>query len=716
MFGPFAFRGQTHKLQPLTGVTPRWAFLTVLCFILVHLQALASDLQQAVQQLDNKEFSKAIETLEQIVETSPQNAQAFYLLGVAFTGTGDLDRSDSSFRQALQHNPNLYFSLRGLAINAISRGQLDSAQRHFTDFLNWVPEDEMAHAFMGRISLTQNEFSKAVEHFDQATSFLDQQPLVKVSLAEALAREGSHERALVVVESLPLEDANVAYRAGLVLVELGSWKRAASLLEHVLLELPGLTPARYQLALCHENLDQPRQAKELLGKIIADHQADLDIWLHFIYIQASLGEFDSAKESLQQALQTLPLSGIPREEFQHAVLGRIELMGENFDLAIDHFKKADSFLKERPHFKLSLAEALAARGSREESIALLDSLGSNDPELTFPSAMVFVSLDEWERAADLLQKVLSERPNWYDARYQLAFCFAGMNRLPEATQLLRQIVDEGQADSNARLLLANLQASKGSVNEAISTLNQSVRLHPRCEDCYVVLAELQMGASEFPDAVKTVAAGLGQHPDSGKLIEQRAQLAFLAGRYLDAESDFRKLLQSDPDHRDTLLSGLIFAMLKSGQSEAAIRELRERIQSGTDNFYTYYLLGMSLIRKGAPPAPEVSQILEKVVELHSQYTDERLEKARVALQKNAPQNALDHLMKAIDVDPQNPAAFQLLSTVFQKLEDPDKAQMMKDKAQRFRRLREEDRAEAERQRVKHIRRAIRRLWRGLHPL
>ena len=529
------FEGRKRKAKSLALLASVWFF------VVFQAPAQISDLRLALQYLEQADYPKAVEVLEQVVQVNPDDAKALYFLGVALIGTNELDRADRHFKQALDHG--FYPGLRGLAINEVSRGNLDAARVQFQEFLEKVPGDERSHFFLGRIALTRKEYAEALEHFDRAGPFMEQQPLLKLSLAEALTGQGDREKALFVLESVHAEDPKVAFESGVLLAELGEWERSASRLELALLKRPDFLAARYQLAHCYARLDRAAEAKELLLKIVADGQADRAVWLQLVDLQVDLEELDQAVESLKQA----------------------------------------------------------------------------------------------------------------------------------------------------------------------------IRVAPTCEECYVVLTDLYIRQSNYRNAQETVASGLRQVPASQILMARRARLASSAGRYVEAEKDYRELLRSNPED-ESLLSGLVFALVNSGQSGKASEELRRRIQSGAQNFFAYYLFGITLTAEGKASQNETLEVLDKAVQLSFQYTTELLERARVSLETGTPQEALKYLLQAVDIDSQNGEAFVLLSKAFERLNDPDKAQMMSEKAERLFQQEGKHKTKASSRRLKYIRRAIQGLWKGARPL
>src|SRR5438067_12866237 len=62
----------------------------------------------AVSLVQKQQFQSAIAILDKLVVQSPQDLKALNLLGIALTGAGQIEKANTTLRQALKINPRFY--------------------------------------------------------------------------------------------------------------------------------------------------------------------------------------------------------------------------------------------------------------------------------------------------------------------------------------------------------------------------------------------------------------------------------------------------------------------------------------------------------------------------------------------------------------------------------------------------------------------------------
>src|ERR1017187_287381 len=101
--------------------------------------------------VSRKDFPQAISYLNETLNRFPTDLKAHNLLGIALTGSGDIDSADREFRKALEINPRFYPALKNLATNELALKRTMDAKVHFEQVLKLAPEDEVAHIMLAEI-------------------------------------------------------------------------------------------------------------------------------------------------------------------------------------------------------------------------------------------------------------------------------------------------------------------------------------------------------------------------------------------------------------------------------------------------------------------------------------------------------------------------------------------------------------------------------------
>ncbi len=150
-------------------------------------------------QLILKQYEASLKTVDEILKRSPQNAEAFFMLGMNFKEMGDTSRAINSFQQSVELDPEIidawihlgqlqaakgnrialqYFEsaqaiapdnmevLHAKADYYSDLGQLEKAVETYREMVRINPQYEQSYFNMGLLFLDQDSILKAYEQFD----------------------------------------------------------------------------------------------------------------------------------------------------------------------------------------------------------------------------------------------------------------------------------------------------------------------------------------------------------------------------------------------------------------------------------------------------------------------------------------------------------------------------------------------------------------------
>lgn len=146
--------------------------------------------------LQNHQRTEAIACLERATHCEPGNPAVHTLLGRALAQDGQLERSQHSFEQALQLNPEALDAVIGLAGVFEDLGERSRAAATYSHLLKHVPDNPEGLA--GLLAVAEGE-TLAVAIEDSQAAMLHAQDrdaaLIGYALGKVLARRGEHEAA-----------------------------------------------------------------------------------------------------------------------------------------------------------------------------------------------------------------------------------------------------------------------------------------------------------------------------------------------------------------------------------------------------------------------------------------------------------------------------------------------------------------------------------------
>ena len=145
---------------------------------------------------------------------------------------------------------------------------------------------------------------------------------------------------------------------------------------------------------------------------------------------------------------------------------------------------------------------------------------------------------------------------------------------------------------------------------------------------------------------------------------QSALAAHKAGRLVEAEAGYRKLLEAQPDDADTLnFLGLLH--FHQGQSASATELLRRSVDANPDNPHARINLGNVLLAGEDPEGAEAA--FRKATELAPDLAITWYNLGVCQRQQGRPEAAAESLRKTIDIDPRHIPAHNTLAQILCRL-------------------------------------------------
>jgi len=265
----------------------------------------------------------------------------------------------------------------------------------------------------------------------------------------------------------------------------------------------------------------------------------------------------------------------------------------------------------------------------------------------------------------------------YAASFDLALCYVGTHRFKEAIAILEDLRKDNHKHADVENLLAQAYIGDGRRLAAWDSLERASALSPHNEKLYLYVADACMDQHDYPLGLKVVELGLANLPESAGLHYERGAFLSLLDEFDQAKADFAEVGRLAPRSEISYLAAAN-EQLHSGNPEAAVRVAREGAGPGYQNPTLLAILGEALIRSGVRPGEtsfsEAEAALAKAVaerpwDAHAQAT-----LGRLYVLASRPAEAIVHLEKARELDPNNPSIYASLAKAYQRKGDHEQAQ------------------------------------------
>jgi type IV pilus biogenesis/stability protein PilW len=121
-----------------------------------------------IQFYSQRDFSKAIQSYQKVIELDPTYAEAYNNLGIVYQMIGDFDRAFWAYQKSTEINPRYEKGYNNLGILFFLKGRYEEALGSFQKALAVNPNNIESHINLGILFKRKGESGKAIESYQKA--------------------------------------------------------------------------------------------------------------------------------------------------------------------------------------------------------------------------------------------------------------------------------------------------------------------------------------------------------------------------------------------------------------------------------------------------------------------------------------------------------------------------------------------------------------------
>jgi tetratricopeptide (TPR) repeat protein len=361
----------------------------------------------------------------------------------------------------------------------------------------------------------------------------------------------NYTEALVAKPSFPLY-----VNLGHCYTRLERWKDAAKAYQAaVTLDRQAATLEIWRfLAQALYNDNQYRQAIEAFAQAGSLQPDDrYDIWIARCMI--GLEQWVQARSLLLGRLKHAP-DDVATLELLAYVAGRLE----DWPGVIDVYRQLLIAAPDRTHYRISLANALAADGRNKRAIDTLEFAWRVDGSLSKKTSRLLADLYLTEKmpreaAACYARIIVASESHTAEDFYRLGIAYFQTNELTSACDAFAGMQKTAPADARADLYLGYIAAEHGDFDKAMVFYSAAEQKSPTLIEAIAAKADLQMRKHRYRDAAASFAKAI-EFGDNRPLIHYNHTLALMRqGDTVQAQAALKKALAEHPS--DSNLIGLL---------------------------------------------------------------------------------------------------------------------------------------------------------------
>jgi tetratricopeptide (TPR) repeat protein len=451
-----------------------------------------------------------------------KSAQVHYLQGMMLEKRGSYAEALKSYEQALAEDPDSAYICRETADLALEMGLADKALELAKRAVALEPKAADGHVLLGRIHWAKGDVDAARTSFEAALKLDPRSGEYIFSLGSLLAARYPDKARRLVEDFLkdnPAQAAEAHYQIAKIDIDAGRYHEAEQHLKTAIDLEPDTDalPVRYALAQAYE---ARRSTDEALGaylEILKGDPRNVALIDHVGEIYVVKDQWDDARSYFLSAKALQPAE----PSANHWLALDAERRGDF--AAAGAYLKASSALAEEPGLSLRLSYYLTQAGRLKDAVAVLEKAHKRWPEndqVTYFLALGYEDVKRDSSAVDLLRGVVALKPDWREARYQLAVLLEKAGDIVAAEKEFRALLARKPDDAAILNYLGYSLADKGlKLDEAEQMILEALRLDPQNGAYQDSLGWVHFKQGRSTEAVKELLEAAAQLPEDESVWE-----------------------------------------------------------------------------------------------------------------------------------------------------------------------------------------------------
>ena len=371
------------------------------------------------------------------------------------------------------------------------------------------------------------------------------------------------------VSDLSPEDGAAATFAAALLIERGDIVGALPYAKRAFTSSSDINPA----ALLNGFKDQPSETQTLIRGLITDLSDTYPNEPRTVFAQALLAWREGKIEEADRALQEL-FSLEPYHERGTLLITEIRLRTDEsiaFDYLLEAIEATNS-----PLLRYQYARFLMGKQRLTEAKEQFDALVEIAPENTdyaMGAALLNLELDQPAAALVILDRVISMKQRLNEAHLYRGIALSRLSDRSGALESFKQVGPSPHLTTALREASAML-VDEGSATAITVFFEGHRETYPDAREINFIFHAESLTSIDASQAIDVLSLGVEAVPNSTRMLYARANLLERAGRFDEAESDYRSVLELTPEDAGAL-NALGYALTNNTERFTEAAELLE---------------------------------------------------------------------------------------------------------------------------------------------
>ena len=415
-----------------------------------------TEIEKIIRLYNQGHLEKVVLRGEYLAKKYPRSILIFDILGAAYLGLENNEKSVKSYCKVLQIDPDNTDALNNLGMLFYEQGLFQKAAELYQQVVRIEPNFADAHFNLGNALVEINDVKKAVASYEVALTFKSEDPEILLQYAKALSKLGKFDNAINCFSDVLTFGTNSSN----VQTYIDNVVEQKTEIENLISDYAKLNNAENNSAEVFHFSGVVFQLKQFYDAALDNFKQAIKIKPNYAEAYVSLGntlrsknDLDGAIKSFKVAIKLEPNlhtgyvhigdSLMERDELDQAIkyfeealkikydystaynsLGFAQKKNGDLNAAIQNYRLAIEFNPDSLEAHNNLGSALKLQGKLDASLAIFRKaieIGPNSSEIYFNFANTLSETGDLEGAIGAYQKALDINPDYAKAHLNLGF-------------------------------------------------------------------------------------------------------------------------------------------------------------------------------------------------------------------------------------------------------------------------------------------------------
>ncbi len=600
----------------------------------------------------------AKQEIQRAIALNPAQPELYVQLATLQRDGNDASAAEASLKKALAIDPKFIPAVQALAVMYEDQGRGTDAEKQLLYAISLDPNRIDPRKYLAQLYFSENRKQEAEQVMIQAKKDLSRTGDSYRVLGEYYNNVGDGDKALAEFASISKEhpeDVRTKEDYIRLLISHNRQEEANRLNDEILKKNPRDTAAQIIRGSILNSQSKYSEATRVLEDALKDSPESADAHYQFGLALSNTGNSKRAEQEWFQAAKLAPNMVEVQSALAQMALakGDTELLRNTADQIIrsrpsdprGYILRAASESKnnqsaaEEKDLNLAIEAAPASPAGYTAMGNFLQRQGKNDAAQRFYDQALDRDANSIEPLAGIVTILMREKQN------------------AKALDRVKAQATKAPANDSVYALLGGLQVANQDLPGAEESLQKAVKLNPSNTDTIVLLSKVEMARGEGDRALATAYRSIADNPKKVDTYFFAGTMEELSGRPQRAEEVYRKALQIDPSYAPAA-NNLAYLMLENGENNDVALSLAQKArQKMPDSISAADTLAWAYYQKGLYDF--AADLLTDVVQKAPDNATYQYHLGMVCQKQNNRAAAKKHLQRALQINPNSPAAAEI---------------------------------------------------------